>query len=120
MEYKDREAKARVLSTQAQMTTFDYFYGFWLGIPLLRHSDNLGVSLQTKNLCAAKAQTIAKHTVATLKKVRTDENFPYIPGRCETKLDVNAPELSGQKRAPTRKEEIFGGKAAPEYANDVI
>ena len=52
--------------------------------------------------------------------MRTDENFPYIPGRCETKLDVNAPELSGQKRTPTRKEEIFVGKAAPEYANDVI
>ena len=75
IEYKDREAKLRVLSVQTKMMrTFDYFYGLRLGILLLRHSDNLSASLQTKDLYAAEAQTTAKHTVATLKKMRTDEN----------------------------------------------
>ena len=68
-EYKDREAKARVLGVQALMRTFDYFYGLRLGILPLRHKNNLSASLQTKDLCAAEAQTIAKHTVATLKKM---------------------------------------------------
>ena len=46
-----------------------------------------------------------------------------ILGRCETKatkLDVNAPKFSRKGRAPTRIAEFFGGKAAPEYVNDVF
>ena len=74
MEYKDREAKARVFGVQAQMRTFDYFYELRLSILLLRHRDNLSASLQTKDLCAAEAQTIAIYTVATLRKMKTDEN----------------------------------------------
>ena len=123
MEYKNREAKAPVLGVQAQMMTFDYFYGFRLGILLLRHSDNLNAPLQTKNLCVAETQTIAKHTVATLQKMRTDENchqFWEDVKQKATKLDVDAPKLSRKRRALTRIEEFFGGKAAPEYANDAI
>ena len=62
------------------MRKFDYFYGLRLGILLFRHnlsdnlSDNLSASLQIKYLCAAEAQTIAKHTVATLKKMKTNKN----------------------------------------------
>ena len=54
--------------------------------------------------------------------MRTDENCHLF---CEdvkqkaTKLDVDAPKLYRKRRAPTRIEEFFGGKAAPKYANDV-
>ena len=37
-----------------------------------------------------------------------------------TKLDVNARKLFRKRRAATRIEEFFGGKASSEYANDVI
>ena len=37
-----------------------------------------------------------------------------------TKLDVDAPKLSRQRRAPTRTEEFFGRKSAPDYDTDVI
>ena len=49
--------------------------------------------------------------------------MPSILGICETeatKSDVDALKLSGKRRAPTRIEEFFGGKAAPESANNVI
>ena len=95
MEYKDREAKARVLGVQAQMRTFDYFYGLRLGILLLSHSINLSASLQTKDLCVAEAQTIAKHTVAILNKMRTDENchlFWEDVKQKASKLDIDAPK----------------------------
>ena len=94
-----------------------------IGILLLRHSNNLSASLQTKDLCAAEAETIAKHTVATLKKMRTDKNYHLFWEDVKqeaTKLDIDAPKLSRKRRASTRIEEFFGGKAAPEYANDVI
>ena len=122
-EYKDREAKARVLGVQAQMRKFDYFYGLRLGILLLRHSNNLSTSLQTKDLCVAEAQTIAKHTVATLKRMRAGENchlFWEDVKQKGTELDVDAPKLSSKRRAPTRIEEFFGEKAAPEYACEVF
>ena len=51
----------------AQMRTFDYFFGLRLGILLLRHSDNLRMSLQAEDLCVSEAQTMAKSTVNTLK-----------------------------------------------------
>ena len=80
-------------------------------------------SLQTKDLCAAEAQTVAKHTVATLNKMRMDEHCHLIWENVKqkaTNLDDNTPKLSRRKRAPAKIEEFSGGKAAPEYANDVI
>ena len=38
-EYKNTEAKARIHGVQSQMQTFEYFFGWRLAIPLLRHSD---------------------------------------------------------------------------------
>ena len=78
-----------------------------LKILLLRHNDNVSVSLQTKGLCAADVQTITKYTVTTLKKMKTDENchlFWDDAKQKATKLNVNAPQLSTKKRAPTRTE----------------
>ena len=115
--------KTRVLGVQVQMRKFDYFYGLRLRIILLRHRDNLSVSLQTKDLCAAEAQIIAKHTVATVKKMKTDGNcylFLKNVKQKATKLDVDTPKLSRKRRAPTWLAEFFGGKAAPEYVNDVF
>ena len=123
MEYRGREANVRVLGVQAQMSIFNYFYGLRLGILLLRHSDNLSASLQTNDRCAVDVQTIAKHTVTTLKKMRTDENchlFWEDVKQKATKLDVDAPTFSRKRKAPTRIEELFGGKAAPKYVTDVI
>ena len=97
---RSRSKKVRVLGVQAQMRTFDYFYGLRLGILLLRHSVNLSASLQAKDLCAGEAQTIAKNTVTTLTKVRTYENYHLFWEDVKqeaAKLYIDAPKL------PTRK-----------------
>ena len=120
---RSRSKKVRVLGVQAQMSTFDYFYGLRLGILLLRHSVNLSASLQAKDLCAGEAQTIAKNTVTTLTKVRTYENYHLFWEDVKqeaAKLYIDAPKLPTRKKARTRMEEFLGGKAAPKYANDVI
>ena len=75
VEYKDREAKTRIHGVQVRMQTFDYFFGLRLGILLLRYSDHLSKSLLAENLCTTEAQKIAKSTVNTLKKMRSDEKF---------------------------------------------
>ena len=58
-------------------------------------------------------------TVATLKKMSTGENFCLFWEDVRQK-DVDALKLSRKRRAPTRVEEFFSGKAAPEYVNDVV
>ena len=106
----------RVLSVQPQMRTFDYLR---FRILPFRHGNNLSASLQTKYLCAAETQTRAKHTVAKLDKMRTDEHchlFWEDVKQKATKLDYNAPKLSRNRIAPARIEEFIGGKAALEYA----
>ena len=105
------------------MRTFDYFNGLRLEILLLRHNDDLSASLQTRYLCAAEAQTIAKHTVAALKKMRTGENCHLFWEDVKQKIiksNADALKLSKKQTAPTRIEEIFGGKSAAEYDDDVI
>lgn len=57
------------------MKTFDYLYGNTLGELILRHSDNLSRTLQSKSLSAAEGQQAAKMTVKTIQSMRTDETF---------------------------------------------
>ena len=56
-------------------------------------------------------------------KIKSDENcdlFWEDVKQKATKLDVDAPKSSWKRRAPTRTEEFFGGKSAPDYETDVI
>lgn len=121
-QYKDRETKARVGGVQAQMRTFEYFFGLRLGILILRHSDNLSASLQAKDLYAAKAKHTANKTLATIKKLRTDRSFELFWDDVNLKakkLDIDAPKLPRERRAPKLIEEYYGGgKAEPEFPND--
>ena len=124
VEYKDRKAKARIHSLQAQMQTFDYFFGLRLGILLLKHSDNLSMSLQAENLCTTEAQKITKSTVNTLKqKMRSDEKFNLLWKGVENKaaiFDVDPQRFPRKKRVPARIKECLGGSAAPEFDDDVV
>ena len=70
------------------MRTFCYFFGLRLDILLLRHSDDLSASLQAENLCTAEGQKIAKSTVNTLKKMRSDEKFNFFLKDVKTKAAI--------------------------------
>ena len=58
--YKDTESKTRVNGVQSQMQSFDYFFGLRLGTLLLRHSNNLSISLQAEDLCAEDLKLLRK------------------------------------------------------------
>ena len=90
------------------MRTFEYFFGLRLGILILRHSDNLSASLQAKDLYAAKAKHTANKTLATIKKLRTDRSFELFWDDVNLKakkLDIDAPKLPRERRAPKLIEE---------------
>ena len=70
--YKDTGSKARVNGVQSQMQTLDYFFGLRIGTLLLRHSNNLNISLHAEE----------KHFLDP----RKDENrskFRSLLDRCE-------------------------------------
>ena len=47
----------------------------WLCMCILKITDNLSKTFQKDSFSAAEAQNISKLTVATLKKMRIDEDF---------------------------------------------
>jgi hypothetical protein len=69
----DRETRARIIGCQAQMTTFDFFYGLNLAHRLYAMTDNLSKTIQKESFSAIDGQRCADLTLQTLKGMRTDE-----------------------------------------------
>ena len=71
------DIKARVAGCQAQMNSFNYWFGILLGERLFAHTDNLSAAQQKKDLSAVAGQDLANQTMETLKRIR-DENSYYL------------------------------------------
>ena len=67
---KDTETIAQIRGIEAQMTSFQFFFGLLLGKLLLRHTDNLSCTLQKDHTSAAEGQLIASLTTTALLKMR--------------------------------------------------
>ena len=59
----DSEMKARIISIETQMLTFNFLFGTSLGTLILQHRDNLSTSLQHDTITAAEGQQLAKLTM---------------------------------------------------------
>ena len=98
---------------QAQMKTFQFFYGNVLGEKLLRHTDNLSKTLQHNQISAAEGQQLAQMTVRTLKTLRSElayDLFWFELNKKDENLNIPEPELPRQKKRPRRLEK---GAAEP-------
>ena len=88
------------------MQTFDFLFGVILG-ELLRHSDNLSMTLQSSKMSAAKAQQIVSMTVKTLETLRMEDNFGYFwitVTKTADELSASEPGLLRKRRVPQRFE----------------
>ncbi len=102
---KDTEMKARIHGVSAQMKKFDFFFGVSLGLLILRHSDNLSKTMQKTDMSAAEGQAITAMTIATLKSLRTDENFDLFWNKVTTSaecFDISKPALPRHRKIPRR------------------
>ncbi len=100
---KDTEMKARIHGVSAQMKKFDFFFGVSLG--LLRHSDNLSKTMQKTDMSAAECQATTAMTIATLKSLRTDENFDLFWNKVATSaecFDISKPAFPRHRKIPRR------------------
>ena len=103
----DPDVRARVIGVQAQMETFDYYFGVCLGKMVLSHADNLSATLQKSSLSAAESHRIAVMTVETIVKMRTDECFDLFwesVKRNAGLVHVAEPRLPRRRRMPQRYE----------------
>lgn len=119
IEYKDTESKARVHGVNAQMTSFDFFFGVSLAVIILGHSDALSTSLQCKDLSACQGKRLARMTVKALSSIRSEDAWDLHWRKTLQASDkipeIGDPILPRRRRAPARIEECLGGIAEPEY-----
>jgi len=69
---RDTESRARIQGVHAQMQTFEFLFGAVLGEMILRHTDNLSRTLQSKSFYSAEGQQTADMVVCTLESMRED------------------------------------------------
>ena len=69
----DRESCAKIIGCQAQMTSFNFFYGLSPAYRLYSTMDNLSKTIQKESFSVVDSPRSADLTLQTLKGIRTDE-----------------------------------------------
>ena len=69
------DIRGRIVGCQAQMNTFDFFFGLNLGQRLFSHTDNLSKILQQTRMSAISGKRVAHLTKEVLQKMRSDASF---------------------------------------------
>ena len=114
----DPDVTARVIGCDAQMKTFDFFFGLRLSQRLFAHTDNHSRSLRNSSLSAAAGQNLAYFTLQTLETIRSETSFNsfYDTVLIKTKEHpvISEPAVPRKRRAPSRYEV---GTAEPTYPN---
>lgn len=72
---RDTESKAIIHGVTSQTNTFNFLFGTFLAELVMRHTDNLGKSLQDKAHFTAEGQAIADMVVRTLLTLKSDDSF---------------------------------------------
>jgi hypothetical protein len=110
------DVRARILGCDAQMKTFNFFFGLHLSKRLFAHTDNLSKTLQSSSMSAAAGHHLANLMVKTLESIRNEESFDGFYDVVLIKVKqypaVAEPTLPRKRRAPARYET---GNAEPVY-----
>ena len=69
----DSEVKARIIGVENQISEFQFFYGLNSSQRLFAISDHLSKTLQKQSMSALNGLHLAKLTVQTYQKMRSDE-----------------------------------------------
>ena len=100
---KESDLRARLIGVGSQMTSFDFYFGVYLGEMVLRHTDNLSKTLQKKELSAAEGQQVSNLVKVTLQSMRSAECFHLFWKTLIKKaehLNVGEPVLPRKRKAP--------------------
>ena len=70
----EADVRGRIIGCQAQMNTFDFFFGLNLGERLFSHTDNLSKTLQKTKMSAVSGLRVANLTKQVLQKISPTED----------------------------------------------
>ena len=102
------DIRGRIIGCQAQMNTFDFFFGLNLGQRLFSHTDNLSKTLQQTKMSAVSGKRVAVLTKEVLKKIRDDMSFnsfyDAVLLKSKNYPSMTEPMLPRRTRAPRRIE----------------
>ena len=87
----------------SQMNKFVFFFGLVLGEMLLRHTDNLNRTRQSKRHSAAEGKVAAAMTTDTLAVLEVRAVWKKV-SRMTDEVDVDEPELPRKRKRPARYE----------------
>ena len=117
---KDTESKARIQGVCSQMNTFNFLFGTMLGLYVLRHTDNLSRSLQSKTLSATEGQEVAGMVLRTFQADRNDESFELFwlkVKKFAEPLDIE-PQLPRCRKVPRRFDSGTAESEFPQNTKD--
>ena len=107
-EHLQSDIKARIIGIQAQMKKFEFFFGLQLNYLILRHSDNLSRTLQSKTTSAAIGQSTASMSIKTLESLRPEDKFELFWSMVcvsAANFEIGDPSLPRKRKRPVRFEE---------------
>ena len=95
---------SRIIGCQAQMQSFNFFFGLCLGQRLYSHINNLSKDLHSKTLPAIAALGLALLTKDTLMSLRSDENFKMffdvVSRKASLHPQIEQPTLTRKRNRP--------------------
>ena len=103
------ELRGRIIGVQAQIETFEYYFGVTIMQKILGNSDNLPRSIQSPDLTATDAKYLANCAVETLEKIRNDRDFDLFWNNLNEKadsLDLREPKQPRKRKVPQKLLEI--------------
>ena len=109
------DVRGRTVGCQAQMQTFDFFFGLSLGGRIFSHSDNLSKTLQLTKMSAVVGR-LAQLTKSVLESNRKDGSFSafYSIVLHKSKDHSISDPLPQKRQAPARIEVGSGQPTFPE------
>ena len=114
--------RGRIIGCQAQINTFDFFFGLNLGQRLFFHTDNLSRTLQQTKMSALSGKRVACLTKDVLQKMRNDTSFrsfyDVVLLKSKSHPSMSGPMLRRRTRAPRRIEIGTGEPIYPATAQD--
>ena len=118
----DPDIWGRIIASQAQMESFDFFFGLNLGHRIFSHTDNLSKTLQKSSMSAASGQRNAILTMEVLNQIRNDDCFKAfyetVMLKKQPHTDISEPKLARKRKAPARFEVGSGEHFYPQTAED--
>ena len=84
----DAETRSKTIGFEAQMKTFNFFFGFYLGQGHYSLTDNLSKILQKEKISTVSGQGQASLTAKIIQSIRNDLFYETFSKKAEEKMMI--------------------------------